>query len=75
MRLAVVNEGNNTRLLTLFKSMLSSEANALSSTWEQYNNDLRVVDTTLLFSDVLIALESFIFSTQTTSMRISLYCC
>lgn len=61
---SMVNEGNNTRLLTLFKSMLSSEANAFVLDLEQYNNDLRVVDTTLLFSDVLIALESFIFSTQ-----------
>lgn len=60
----VVNEGNNTRLLALFKSMLSSEANVFVLDLKQYNNDLIVADTTLLFSDVLTALQSFIFSTQ-----------
>lgn len=60
----MVNDGNNTRLFTMFKSMLGSEANAFVLDLEQHNNELTVPDSTLLFSDVLTELQSFIFSTQ-----------
>ncbi|CAI1732807.1 hypothetical protein SEUBUCD646_0O03170 [Saccharomyces eubayanus] len=61
---SMVNDGNNTKILTLIKSMLASEANVFVLDLKQHNNDLMVVDSTLLFSDVLSTLQSFIVSTQ-----------
>ncbi|EJS43384.1 YHR151C [Saccharomyces arboricola H-6] len=61
---SMINEGNNTRLLALIKSILASEATAFVLDLKQQNDTLMVVDSTLLFSDILTTFQSFISSTQ-----------